>query len=308
MTLKSALGQTALADILVDDPSLLGEGVQWDSERGRLWWTDIHGRRLLSSRQDGTDYRVIETPDRLCSFTFDPDGVMLAAFASGLFVYDPDSGDRREIAPFETDQATTRLNDGRCDRAGRFLTGGVEETGLKPLTSLIRYDGTGAPETLLRDVGCTNSLAFSPDGTVMYFADTAGKDIFAFDYDQASGAISNKRVFATLGPDEGRPDGSCVDAQGRLWNAQFNGGRVQCFNPDGSRGPVVYLPCPQVTCPCFGGQDMGTLFITTARENLSQADIAAAPLSGALFAIDAMQAFGAVGLPESGFGKSLGGV
>lgn len=298
----------ALATVLVMDPSVLGEGVQWNAKDRRIWWTDIHGRRLLSCGQDGSDYRVIETPERLCSFTFDGEGYLLAAFESGLYVYDPVTNARRLISRFEEDKPTTRLNDGRCDRAGRFLTGGVEETGLKPLTSLIRYDGQGAPETLLRDVGCTNSLAFSPDGTVMYFADTAGKDIFAFDYDPESGALSGQRIFATLGPDEGRPDGSCVDAQGRLWNAQFNGGRVQCFNPDGSRGPTVYLPCPQVTCPCFGGDNLDTLYITTAKENLSQAEVAAAPLSGALFAIDAMAAFGARGLPEPRFGSDLGGV
>lgn len=286
----------------------LGEGIQWDMAAGRLRWTDVEGRRLHDCAADGSDHRETALPARVSAFALDAAGDMLCAFDSGLGRFDPATGRRLQLHAFEPDLPTTRLNDGRCDRAGRFLVGGVEQRGLKPVSSVISYDGAGPPRTLIRDVGCANSIAFSPDGRLMYFTDTAGQEIFVYDYDQATGDLANRRVFATLGADEGRPDGSCVDAQGRLWNALFGSGRVQAFNPDGSRGPTVFLPSPQTTCACFGGPDLGTLYITTARILLSEDALAATPTAGATFAFDARAAFGATGLPESLFGRPVAGL
>ena len=283
----------------------LGEGIQWDGTAGRLLWTDVQGRRLHSCDADGDDHRVLPLPARMASFALDPEGLLLGAFETGLFAFDPDSGRRVPVHEFEPDLPTTRLNDGRCDRSGRFLAGGVDEKGLKPLSSLISYDGAGPPRTLLGGIGCSNSIAFSPDGRLMYFTDTAGQEIFVFDYDPDTGAIADRRVFATLGPDDGRPDGSCVDSEGRLWNAAFGVGRVQCWNPDGSRGTAVHLPAPNVTCACFGGPDLGILYVTTASVLMGDAARAAAPLSGATFAFDAKAAFGATGLPEERFARPL---
>jgi L-arabinonolactonase len=228
---------------------------------------------------------------------------MLAAFETGLYAFDLKSASKTELLPFEPDVPTTRLNDGRCDRFGRFVVGGLNEDGLKPTSKVISYGEDGTSTTLIDGVGCSNSICFSPDGKVMYFTDTPSRTILKYDYDPATGAVENKRVFARLNDDEGNPDGSCIDSEGRLWNAQWDGGRVQCYEPDGLAGPTIYLPCPQVTCAAFGGEDLGTLYITSAREDLSAAEITKAPLSGALFAIDAKGLFGAVGLPESHFGQ-----
>ncbi|MGO1120604.1 SMP-30/gluconolactonase/LRE family protein [Rhodovibrionaceae bacterium A322] len=293
------------AELLIEMTSNLGEGIQWDSHQNRVRWTDIHGCKLHSCKADGSDLQTIELTERLCSFTLDADGDLLCAFASGLYLFDPESGKKDLIAAFEPDLSTTRLNDGRCDRSGRFVVGGIDEDSLRPLSSTLSFDGRNLPRPLISQVGCTNSLAFSPDGTLMYFADTAGKDIFVFDYDPATGDISNKRLFVRLGPDEGRPDGSCVDAEGRLWNAQYGGSRVQAYNPDGSLGPTIHLPCPEITCVAFGGPDLDRLYITSAQENMDQASLDRYPLSGSLFCFDAGAAFGAKGLPEERFGLKL---
>ncbi len=294
------------AELLLDCRCELGEGIQWRGDTQRLYWTDIHGKRFWSCDAEGGAVETVDLPERLGCFAFDPAGAILAAFESGLFRVDPATWQRERLSAFEPDRPTTRYNDGRCDRQGRFLAGGMNEDGLKPVSSLSRYGAaeggeTLGVETLAAGIGCSNAIAFSPDGRRLYFADTPARTIWAYDYDPAGGPLGLRAVFAEMAEDEGFPDGACVDAEGRLWNAQFNGARVQCFTADGERRTRVRLPVPQVTCCCFGGPDLDRLYITTAREDMSEADVAAAPLSGSLF----VAAPGATGLEEVRFAAPL---
>lgn len=288
------------ATLLVETACLLGEGVQWRGDVQRLVFTDIHGRRLLSCDADGGDLDERALPERLGAFAFDPDGAMLCAFESGLFRFDPDSGERERLTAFEPDQPTTRLNDGRCDRQGRFLVGGIDEDGLRPLSSLIRYRN-GAQETLFDGVGCSNALCFAPDGRVMYHASSEKPEIWAYAYDPDTGALGDRQLFARVQVDGAGPDGACVDADGNLWNAEFNGFGVQQHLRGGGLGLRVRLPVPQVTCCCFGGPNLDRLYITTARENMTAEQVAEHPLSGALFVAEV----GVRGLPEDGFAERL---
>lgn len=288
------------ADLLLDSKCVLAEGIQWRGDTQRLYWTDIHGSRFWSCDAEGQTVETIDLPERLGSFAFDPAGAILAAFESGLFRVDPQTWQRERLSTFEPEQARTRYNDGRCDRQGRFLAGGMNEDGLKPVSSLTRYAGAEV-ETLVTGVGCSNGIAFSPDGRRLYFTDTPTRRIWAYDYDPADGALGGRTLFAELSGDEGLPDGSCVDAEGRLWNAQFNGHRVQAFSAEGARETLVRLPVPQVTCCCFGGPGLDRLYITTAREHMSDEKVAAAPLSGGIFVADP----GAVGLDEVRFATPL---
>ena len=150
------------------------------------------------------------------------------------------------IAAIEADQPTTRLNDGRLDRQGRFVFGTMDEApdGPSPLGHLWSYDGQSSPRCLLNDVRISNSIAFSPDGHLMYFADTPNRRIDVFDYDGATGTPSNRRVFVQLGSDAGYPDGSTVDSEGYLWNAEWDGGRVVRYDPKGRIDRVITLPVP----------------------------------------------------------------
>jgi L-arabinonolactonase len=289
------------AELLIDSKCTLAEGIQWRVDQQRLWWTDIHGCALWSCDADGRDVVRMDTPERLGSFAFDPDGHMLAAFESGLFKWDLGRDRLERLTDFEPGNPTTRLNDGRCDRQGRFLVGGMNEDGLKPTSSLIRFD-SGRGETLLTGIGCSNSICFSPDGTWLYFADTPTRMIQRIPYDVSTGQLGTAAVFLQLENEEkGYPDGSCVDANGSIWNARFNGFRVQQTLADGSDGLRISLPVPQVTCACFGGPDLGRLYISTARENMSDAEVERYPLSGGIFVVSP----GAIGLSEDRFAHPL---
>ena len=293
------MGRRIGSDLLVDCRNTLAEGIQWHQEQARLYWTDILGRSLWSCDADGGAVETRDFDRRIGCFAFCDDGRVLLAMEDGLALYDPQSGALVPLKEVESGEPTTRMNDGRVDRNGQFVFGGVEETGLAPYSAVYRYDGQRV-EQLFDGVGCANSIAFSPDGRRMYFADTAGKTIERISY-EADGALGARRSFAVLGADEGGPDGSCVDAEGALWNAQFNGARVQRFLPDGSRDIRVDLPVSQVTCACFGGPDLDRLYITTARENFTDAQAEAEPTAGGIFVAEVGAAFGVKGLPEERF-------
>lgn len=287
------------AELLIESKCVLGEGVQWNADHARVWWTDIHGRALWSCDADGGAVERWETAERLCSFAFDSENRMLAAFESGLFRWDLERDRLERLTTFEPDHPTSRMNDGRCDRRGRFIVGGIDEDGLKPTSSLIRYDG--AVEVLRNGISVANSICFSPNGRSMYFADTPTRTILRYPYEQESGALGPEEEFLRVPDDEGFPDGSCVDAEGALWNARFWGGRVQRIMPDGAAGLTVTVEAPQVTCACFGGPDLDRLYITTARERMSEEDVAEAPLSGGLFVAEP----GVKGLFEERYGGRL---
>lgn len=288
------------AALLVDCRNTLAEGIQWHADHQRLYWTDILGRTLWSCDADGGAVRTREFGKRIGSFAFCDDDRMLLALEDELALFDPQSGALATIAPVETDRATTRMNDGRVDRQGRFVFGGVDERGLRPLSAVYRFDG-GRVGRLFDGIGCANSIAFSPSGNLFYFADTSGKTIERIAYGK-DGQVGARRTFVELDAEEGRPDGSCVDAEGALWNAQFGGARVQRFLADGRRDIRVDLPVSQVTCACFGGPRLDRLYITTARENFTAEQAEAEPTAGGIFVAEV----GSTGLPESRFAGPIG--
>ena len=196
------------ARLLIDCKNVLGEGIQWNPSLQRLFWTDIFGNTLWSCDENGERIERLSLPGGLCAFAFKSSGEMLCAFSDGLYDFDPASGRRSLLAEYQPDLGErTRMNDAGLDRKGRFIVGGIDEEGMHPVTDIWSYSGEN-PRTLLTGVGCANSIVFSPDGSLMYFADTRERDIFVFDYDQEAGIPSNKRLFASLYENEGKPDGS----------------------------------------------------------------------------------------------------
>lgn len=264
----------------------LGEGIIWSSAENAILWTDILGKQFWRFDPLTRKAAAQSLSERLCCFASLGEGRLIAGFASGLARYDLKSGQREVIAALESDQPTTRLNDGKLDRQGRLVFGTMDEglEGPKPLGHVWSYDGQ-TPRILFGDVKISNSICFSPDGRLMYFADTPARRIDVFDYDIDTGTPSNRRVFVELKNDAGYPDGSTVDAQGYLWNAEWDGGRVVRYDPNGRIDRVISLPVPNVTCCAFGGPTLSDLYITTARVGLSAEALAAAPLSGSLFVV-----------------------
>jgi L-arabinonolactonase len=267
-----------------DVRNILGEGAVWDSQSSSLLWTDIESAELWTLDSAG-EINVAKAPERIGSFALRETGGLLVAFASGFAFWDPKTGQREDLERFEAHLPHTRLNDGGTDRQGRFLAGGFDEGEGKPISSLCRVDFDLSVHTLLTDICCANSLCFSPDGGVMYFADTPKGIIWRFEYDIDTGVPFNRQVFVTFDDQPGTPDGSCVDADGCLWNAQWSGSRVVRYTPAGQIDRVIKLPVRNPTCVAFGGVDLDILYVTTARYRMSSDEIAAEPLAGALFAI-----------------------
>jgi len=271
----------------------LGEGVLWDVETQSLWWTDIEERSLY--RYDW-NRRILDrhaTPERLGSFGFiQGSGRLIAAFESGFSFFDPSSGATDWLARPEVGRPGLRFNDGRVDRQGRFWAGSMAESeAAAGQGSLYRLDGNGRVSRQETGITISNSICWSPDGSVFYFADTPRRTIWHYACD-AGGAISNRRVFAET-PPGAFPDGATVDAEGFIWCAHWGAGQVVRYAPDGRIDRRLEVPARQPSCVALGGPDLDLLFVTSARIDLNDA----APGDGDVFITQA----GVRGLPENRF-------
>lgn len=215
---------------------------------------------------------------------------------SGFAFLDTRDGRIAPAARFPWADPALRFNDGRCDRRGRFWAGTMHATDLSltPHGALYRLDAAGDCRKMQDRLHAPNSLAWSPDDRVMYFADTRVRTIFACPYDIDTGAMGPRRVFATP---EVMPDGATVDSEGFLWSAAWGGGRITRYAPDGRVDREMALPVRRPTACTFGGPDLGTLFITTATWRETAEDLRHQPLAGAVLAFEP----GVAGLPDPVF-------
>ncbi|MDJ1007567.1 MAG: SMP-30/gluconolactonase/LRE family protein [Paracoccaceae bacterium] len=273
------------ATLVLDCKNHHGEGIFWNAADARVWWTDIEGKALWSFDPATGASEKTDMPDRVCCFAPRAGGGLIVAFAGSVAFYDPKTGETETLAEFEPDNPGTRLNDGRTDRQGRFVAGGMNEATGAADSSVIRIDADGTLTTLIDGVACANSTCFSPDGRTMFFADTPEKTIRAYDYDPETGALGAMRVHGDFSGEPGLPDGSCVDAEGGVWNAEWEGRRVVHVAPGGTIDRVIEVPTWKPTCCAFGGEGLETLFITTSRLMSSDADLAEDPHAGGLFAV-----------------------
>ncbi|WDZ97049.1 SMP-30/gluconolactonase/LRE family protein [Herbaspirillum sp. WKF16] len=289
------------AQLVVDGRHELGEGVLWCERTQSVFWTDILASRLWNHHPQSGATRSWGMPERLCCYAFTADAdQLLIGLESRLAFFNLATGAIAPICRVEDDLPTTRLNDGRCDRQGRFVFGTLnEDPAREPIGSFYRLNTDLTLERLaLPGVAISNSICFSPDGSLMYHCDTLDKRIMCVDYNLPDGGVANRRVFADLAGQPGSPDGSTVDAEGHVWNAQWGGARVVRFAPDGSIERIVEVPAGQPSCVAFGGADFSTLYITSAHEGMTQEQRVADPMAGALFAA----AVGVRGMPEARFG------
>ena len=287
---------TPKPEVVVQGRDRLGECPLWDEREGALWWIDSRGPALRRLDPASGKVRNLPLPRTVGSIALRERGGLLVAMQDGLHFLDPLSGVLTAAVDPESHLPDNRFNDGRCDRAGRFWAGTMCDVRRDPTGSLYCFEPGLAWRKLRGGITIPNSLAWSPDGRTMYFADTHAMVIWAWDYDPASGMASGERVFVDAAP--GRPDGSCVDAEGGLWNAQYGAGRLVRYTPNGTVDRVVELPFANPTCCCFGGAGYDTLFVTSATQRLSPEDLERQPLAGSVLALRP----GVKGLPESRFG------
>ncbi len=275
----------ATAVLVVPARNTLGEGATWCARSGRLYWTDIEGARL--SRYDPRDgsHETWEMPERLACFALcEDEGTLLLGLASRLAFFDLGTAALETIVEVEPG-LPTRLNDGRCDRQGRFVFGTkYEGEPLQAIGGFYRLDRDLSLERLpLPAPAISNSIAFSPDGATMYYCDSPTREIRACDYG-VDGTIANDRLFVTLGDATGVPDGSTVDAEGGLWNAQWGGARVVRYGVNGLETARVKIPTAQPSCVTLGGALLDTLYVTSARAEMDEAALAGDPAAGGVFA------------------------
>jgi sugar lactone lactonase YvrE len=268
--------------------SMLGESPLWHPVEQVLYWCDIPARRLHRFDPTSASHTQWGFPSEPACCAPLAGGGLLLALRSGIVRFDPATGVSQAVAAAPYDPATQRFNDGKTDPRGRFWIGTIHEPRDAARAALYRLDG-GVLERIADGITTSNGLAWSPDARTMYWADTKAHCVHALDFDAASGVPSNRRVFLAfaprvpdrpLGEYGGRPDGAAVDSAGCYWVAMFEGARVLRVSPAGEILRSIALPVRCPTMPCFGGADLKTLYVTTARENRPAEELAREPLAG----------------------------
>jgi sugar lactone lactonase YvrE len=261
---------------------VLGEGPLWFE--GRLYWFDIFTGRLHCCDETGAAYRSWTFEEPFSAAAAAGEGTLLLASASGLWRFDTGSGCLCFLAMVESDQPGTRSNDGRADRHGGFWIGTMGRQAQAGAGALYRYY-RGEVVKLLGGLTIPNSLCFSADGRTAYFTDSPTARILSWALDGEGWPIGRPRLFVDLTETGGSPDGSIVDRENGLWNAQWGASRLVRYRQDGSIDRAIQLPVSQPSCPAFGGMGLDTLFVTTAREGMDSERLGAEPQAGDLFRI-----------------------
>jgi sugar lactone lactonase YvrE len=271
------------AACLLDGKFDLAESPAWSAAEQRLWFVDINAPALHRLDPATLKLETWSMPAAIGCIALAAGGGVIAARRDGIWRLDPARGADALLAASPLDAA--RFNDGRCDRQGRFWTGGMTDM-REPETALYRLDGNRLiRQGLVGAIATSNALAWSPDGTTMYHADTPTQCVHAYDYDVKTAEISNRRLFLDLRATGERPDGAAVDAAGNYWLALYGAGKVAQFSPAGERLREIRLPVKAPTMPCFGGSDLKTLYITTARQKHTAEELAKMPLAGGIFSL-----------------------
>ncbi len=286
---------TALAaDLVLDAHALLGEGAIWHARKNLLYWIDIDpGLVHLYDPVTGKD-RTLSVGQPIGTIVPRARGGAVVALRDGFAALDLETGKLDLIADPEAHLTGNRFNDGKCDPRGRFWAGTL---GRDP-GALYRLDADLSVHRIFGEVKCSNGIVWSLDRKTMWYIDTGTGRVDALDYDDATGAVTNRRPLITIPPAEGHPDGSTLDAEGHLWVCLWDGGAVVCFDPaTGKELRRVKLPVRKITSCAFGGPKLDTLYITTSRHGIGPEGDPQQPHAGGLFKCVP----GVVGLPAPEF-------
>jgi sugar lactone lactonase YvrE len=268
-----------IVDVVLDARARLAEGPLWDPMAACLRWVDItRGQVHRFDPAAGTD-TWFDVGEDVGTVAVREAGGLVLATTTGLYTCADDGSARSLLHEVATDPPGGRFNDGKADPWGRFWAGTMLD-GHDEAAGFYRLDPDGSLHQILTGVSCSNGLGWSPDGTTMYYIDTKTGGVDAFDHDPATGAVTARRRFADV--DRGWPDGLTVDADGTVWVALWDGWGLRRFAPDGRLLATVEVPAQRVTSCAFGGPDLSTLYVTTARAGLR--DFAGQQHAGALFA------------------------
>jgi sugar lactone lactonase YvrE len=266
-------------ELLLDARAELGEGPFWDARTQTLYWLDVLNKRVYA------DLEVFAQLDEFVGCAAPRrDGGLILALKSSIVELKPGSAKPTVLATLG-EPANNRFNDGKCDPAGRFLAGSMDHNEVEASGAFYSYDGKTVT-TLLTGIRISNGLTWSPDYKTFHYIDTPTRKVTAFDYDLATGQIANPRTAIRIPDGMGWPDGMTSDMDGNLWIAMWGGAQVTKWDPHtGELLERIPVPALQSSSCIFGGADLNELYITSARKNLSQADLQKYPLSGGLFKV-----------------------
>lgn len=275
----------------------LAEGPVWSSRDNRLYWIDILAPAVYRFDPKTGTNDACPLPRLVGAIVERKAGGLAALTIDGLEALDFDERRLTPLVDPEADMPENRFNDGKCDAAGRLWAGTMGLDATRKSGAIYRVDADLSWRRMDGPFTVANGMDWSPDGRMFYFTDSSAGTIFAYDFDAASGTISNRRAFARIDPADGRPDGLTIDADGCIWSALWDGWAVRRFDPAGKMMSDLRMPVPRPTSVAFGGQDFRTLFITSARIRLPARILADAPFSGGIFAADV----GVAGWPAGQF-------
>ncbi|MBV5324858.1 MAG: SMP-30/gluconolactonase/LRE family protein [Rhodospirillaceae bacterium] len=288
-------------EVLVDVKTILGEGPLWDVEQQRLYWIDSFGCNVFRCTADGREIRAWDVPGKIGSMALRKDGNgAICSLQDGFYALDFKNGDSTLINNPIGNNPAIRLNDGKVDRRGRFIAGSMDTMESGPNGELYRLDPDFKVTKLDSGIIVSNGPCWSPDDKIFYFADSWSGEIWAYDYDIKTGSVSNRRTFTKVDTSRGgAADGSTVDAEGYLWNAQVYDAKLVRYAPDGKVDRVIDMPVKKVTSVNFGGPNMDILFVTSMAKPPLPRFPGDGVLRGSLFAIYDL---GIKGVPEPRFG------
>jgi sugar lactone lactonase YvrE len=271
---------------LLDCRNELGESPVWDDAHDRLFWVDINGKAVHALDLADSRHHTWPMPGRVGAIGRCDSGRLIAAIENTVQFLALDTGALTMLATIAFPIRQSRFNDGKIGPDGAFWVGSMDDRADKqPESILYRITADGRVEEKVGGLIIPNGLAFSPDGRTMFHSDSRGAWIDRWDFDPATGAIANRRRIATLTNEDGRPDGGACDIEGNYWSSGISARVLNKFSPDGKLLLKIPVPTLRPTMPCFGGKDMKTIFITSARENLSAEQLAAHPDAGGLFTV-----------------------
>lgn len=290
-------GNSSNATLVLDAKATLGEGPSWHHGINKLFWVDIEGKAVHLFDPKTKEDKLFPVGQRVGCIAPLADGNILAALQNGIHFMNIQTGEL-SFLDNPIDDPDIRFNDGKCDPAGRFWMGTMHLEQKKGVAALYRMDADNNIRQILDGVTVSNGLVWTADKKTMYYIDTPTHAVRAFDYDEGNGNISRGRIAFEIPESEGSPDGMTIDVEGNLWIALWGGGGVACFDPaTGKMLRKIQVPAPHTTACTFGGDDFKTLYITSARDGLSEEQLNQYPQSGGLFAIQP----GVAGLPASFF-------
>ena len=274
-------------ECVIDARNTTGESPLWSAREAALYWVDIPEGRIFRWQPKTGERRRWQLPTPVGSIGLRERGGLVTAMRTGFHLFDLETEQLTFLCHPEPDIATNRLNDGKVSPEGRFLAGTMDERQEKePIGNLYRLDADHRCTRIAGGVKVSNGLAWSPDGRTMYHSDSRGGVIFRYAYDPETGSIGKREVFVSMQAEWGRPDGGATDEEGCYWSCGISRGRINRFNPSGELIGYVEMPVTHPTMPCFGGSNGRTLYVTSLRENLSDAELARTPQAGGVFMLE----------------------